>query len=241
MKIFIISLPRSTTRRAAIKSTLDEKDIPFEFFDAIDGKVEEHPIFNQYNEKKRLHRKGYSLMPGEKGCFASHFDLWQRCVELNHPIVVLEDDIDVLDNFKRVVPILIKHADKYGFIRLLTFLDDKHIVFRESIEGINIVGYKKPALGTPGYVISPKAAFALIEATQEWFEPVDDFIDNEWRHKAGVYCVQPDCIAHLDGASDIGDRKKQKVSIVQRIKRELYRTLEKVQLTLYIRLFKRRK
>lgn len=30
--------------------------------------------------------------PGAQGCWLSHFALWQRCVDKNHPIVILEHD-----------------------------------------------------------------------------------------------------------------------------------------------------
>jgi glycosyl transferase family 25 len=34
-----------------------------------------------------------STRPGVMGCFHSHFRLWQRCVEINKPILIFEDDV----------------------------------------------------------------------------------------------------------------------------------------------------
>jgi GR25 family glycosyltransferase involved in LPS biosynthesis len=31
--------------------------------------------------------------PGEMGCFDSHYRLWEKCVELNEPIMIFEDDV----------------------------------------------------------------------------------------------------------------------------------------------------
>jgi hypothetical protein len=31
--------------------------------------------------------------PGAQGCWISHFDLWQHCVDLAHSIIVLEHDV----------------------------------------------------------------------------------------------------------------------------------------------------
>jgi len=31
--------------------------------------------------------------PGVIGCFYSHYNLWKRCVELNEPIMIFEDDV----------------------------------------------------------------------------------------------------------------------------------------------------
>ncbi|WP_052737496.1 glycosyltransferase family 25 protein [Grimontia sp. AD028] len=240
MNIFVISLPRSHDRRKHILSTMEGKGINFQYFDAIDGRENPHPFFHKYNDKKRLNRKGYSLTPGEKGCFTSHYLLWQKCVELNEPIVVLEDDIGVLDNFKEDVKKVINIVDKYGLVRLITFLEDKYVSDKYEHKNLCIVSYKKPVLGTQGYVLSPNAARKLITASEEWYEPVDVFIDNEWRHKAGIYCAIPSCITHLDESSDIGCRRKPKVSLTQRAKREIYRFIEQQKLNLYIKFSKKR-
>ncbi|WP_025452269.1 glycosyltransferase family 25 protein, partial [Helicobacter pylori] len=39
----------------------------------------------------KYHAKFMSL--GELGCYASHYSLWQKCIELNEAICILEDDI----------------------------------------------------------------------------------------------------------------------------------------------------
>lgn len=55
MKIYVISLKRSPERREYIKKQLDDLSIEFEFFDAVDGRVEPpHPLFKSYNYTKRL-------------------------------------------------------------------------------------------------------------------------------------------------------------------------------------------
>jgi len=41
--------------------------------------------------KPRLEKQTMPF-PGVQGCFFSHFYLWQKCIELNTPIVVLEQD-----------------------------------------------------------------------------------------------------------------------------------------------------
>lgn len=238
MKIFVVSLKKSKDRRRNIEKQFKLKGLSFEFFDAIDGRSSYHPIFEKYNNKKRLRRKGYSLTPGEKGCFASHYELWNKCINLNEPIVILEDDIALHDNFPLLIADILRVANEYGFIRLITFLNDDLILTSSNYENFRVVSYKKRVLGTQGYVISPIAAKKLVDASNEWFEPVDDFIDHEWRHKAGVFCAQPSCISHLDESSDIGDRGKPKISIIKRLRREVYRFIDMILLKLYLKFMK---
>ena len=39
------------------------------------------------------------LTKGEVGCFLSHWRLWEKCIELNEPILILEDDAVCTDRF----------------------------------------------------------------------------------------------------------------------------------------------
>ena len=39
------------------------------------------------------------LTKGEVGCFLSHWHLWNKCIEKNEPIIVLEDDAILTDKF----------------------------------------------------------------------------------------------------------------------------------------------
>ncbi|HDZ9284767.1 TPA: glycosyltransferase family 25 protein, partial [Vibrio cholerae] len=93
MKIYVISLKNSLDRRASIEQQMTSHGLKFEFFDAIDGRIDPpHPLFANYDYTKRLWlTSGKMPMRGELGCYASHYLLWQKCVELNAPIVVLED------------------------------------------------------------------------------------------------------------------------------------------------------
>jgi hypothetical protein len=46
----------------------------------------------QPKKSKNKEKKFIGELPGAQGCFLSHYKLWNICMELNQPIVVLEDD-----------------------------------------------------------------------------------------------------------------------------------------------------
>ncbi|WP_044365138.1 glycosyltransferase family 25 protein, partial [Haemophilus influenzae] len=91
--IFIINLEKSTDRKAYMQAQFEQlfsnnliQEI--HFFDAIYGKSNpNHPLFQRYNENKRLNAKGYPLTLGQLGCYASHYSMWEKCVELDYPII----------------------------------------------------------------------------------------------------------------------------------------------------------
>jgi GR25 family glycosyltransferase involved in LPS biosynthesis len=62
-------------------------------FNGVDGKT---IALNNYNLSVNTdHKKCINLFskPGVVGCFLSHFTLWQKCLELNEPIAIFEDDV----------------------------------------------------------------------------------------------------------------------------------------------------
>ena len=93
MKIFVINLPSSVARKEAIREAFRNLEVDLEFFEAVDGrKGLPSDLESLPDDKHRIYFRSRPLSPGEKGCYASHYKLWQKCVELNEPILILEND-----------------------------------------------------------------------------------------------------------------------------------------------------
>lgn len=229
VKIFVVSLVSSLSRRKNITTQMAEQSLQFEFFDAINGKNEHHPFFDLYSDPKRIRRKGYSLNPSELGCFASHYLLWEKCVNLNQPILILEDDIKINGNFIEALTFAEKYIDQLGVLKICRTLDTNFINLVKFSPSLTLVKYNKPTSGAMGYIISPEAAKKLMDKTVNWHEPVDDFMEKEWLHKVRIFGVEPPCLT-IDNEieSEIGDRKKIKISIFKRLRREIYRSSERI-------------
>ena len=56
------------------------------------------------------------ISQGEVGCFLSHYLLWKKCIDLNEPILILEDDAIITDEFD--IEKIEKLTDEYNFIYL---------------------------------------------------------------------------------------------------------------------------
>ena len=83
MDIFVISLKNSLNRRKEFDRL--NKNINYKYFDAIDG---ESCIFGK--EIVKPSSLGYSKQA--IGCAISHLSLWNKCIELDKPIIIMEDD-----------------------------------------------------------------------------------------------------------------------------------------------------
>ncbi len=73
----------------------------------------------------KYHAKFMSL--GELGCYASHYSLWEKCIELNEVICILEDDITLKEDFKEGLDFLEKHIQELGYVRLMHLLYDASV------------------------------------------------------------------------------------------------------------------
>jgi GR25 family glycosyltransferase involved in LPS biosynthesis len=112
--------------------------------------------------------------PGIKGCFDSHYRLWEKCVELNKPIIIWEDDIVLTREFKEVewddiLIVALGHPTKS--VRWMHLLDSPSGV-PEALE------YKSPSMpGCCGYAIKPHAAKKLLDTYATTFRPADNAIN----------------------------------------------------------------
>lgn len=92
VKIFIINLPTSTDRKKNISEQLSSMNLEYHLFPAVNGKTDNHPLLSHYDDGLSQKFRSKSLTKGQLGCYASHYLLWEKCVKLNEPIIVIEDD-----------------------------------------------------------------------------------------------------------------------------------------------------
>ena len=83
--IYIISLKRSEERRIRMErqaAMLKARGYTgkISFFDAVDAKKDEHLAFPQY-QSVVAEIFGSPLSPGERACYASHFQVWEECAK----------------------------------------------------------------------------------------------------------------------------------------------------------------
>jgi glycosyl transferase family 25 len=95
MKKFVVSLESRQERRRWFDDT-NHRKIEYEFFSAVDGsRLDYHYLCqNGYDTNKNwidpIHNT--HITSGEVGCFISHYILWKKCIELDEPIIIFEDD-----------------------------------------------------------------------------------------------------------------------------------------------------
>jgi GR25 family glycosyltransferase involved in LPS biosynthesis len=187
MKAFIIHLsriPASLNTASKVKESLDEFGIENELFEGSYGN-EVKKLFEEtgrtchphsfkgadfrYTEEEKLSLSA----PGVMGCFYSHFRLWQKCVELNEPIMVFEDDV----MFTRTY-----HPVEFDDVLITVFGNRNksakyYHYLTDPVGEPRAEGYWQASMpGTVGYAIKPQAAKKLVDYYNEYntFLPSDN-------------------------------------------------------------------
>lgn len=184
MKSFIICLSKiesSLTTAVQLKNDLEKLGMDPELFEGTYGN---DAIVKMKAEGRELHPigvKGYidplspdaekMKSPGVRGCFDSHYRLWQKCVDLGEPIIIFEDDIVIKRPFletdwEEVLIVALGHPTK----------SERFMHHLESPTGEPRAEECKLASmpGCCGYAIKPSAAQKLLDTYATTFLPADN-------------------------------------------------------------------
>lgn len=195
MKSFIIHLSKieaSLKTALNLKKQLEAYDMPVELFegtygnDAVKMMESEGRIMHPFGIKgppnpddplpteEQIQHALKAQGPGVKGCFYSHYNLWKKCVELNEPICIWEDDIILIRpyipiDWQDVLVVALGHPKK----------SEKYKQYLESPKGpAEPAGYHQSSMpGCCGYAIKPHAAKKLIDTYSKTFLPADNAIN----------------------------------------------------------------
>jgi glycosyl transferase family 25 len=184
MKAFIISLSKIQSSKDSgveAQQALKRIGIDSELFegtygnDAVDIFEKENRVLKDISGVNS--NTGKFLYPGVKGCFYSHYRLWQKCVELNEPIMIFEDDLVVYREYKDI---------KFTDLLILSINYDwmpceslKDLLEKDNAE-TSAQHYRWRFLpGASGYILSPTAAAKLVEAYISSYLPADVAINSD--------------------------------------------------------------
>jgi glycosyl transferase, family 25 len=226
IQVRVISLERSTDRRERVRHELDNFFLDWQFLDAVDGfalKV----LPQSYDQPKVKRLQGYELTPGEIGCYLSHMKAWEKCVEQDKTMLVLEDDFVINGDLRKVFESLTQMQQKWSLVRLAALYDVEYSVI-DRCEGIKLVENKGDPVGAAAYVIKPSAAAHLIKCSSAIYEPVDHYLEHYSKHGLRMLAVRPYPISIVGKDSTITDRPgRLPIKGFEKTKRSIYRWLDR--------------
>lgn len=229
--IYVISLKLSMSRRQYIQRQLKDGNIPFHFFDAIDGRINLGEMGTLYDEKLRIKRRGAPLSLGQLGCFASHHALWKLCASIGRPIIILEDDVNIdASLLKKFCDQCITLPQTAECIRLFENKTRNHIGIPDfKTSSFTLYKYTKGPMSGMGYFLRPSGAQKLLAQVSPVFLPMDIYMDRFWIHGVESHGIRPACVTHRGAfESTIGySKEKKKRNAITKLLRETFNLTEK--------------
>lgn len=179
-KAYLISLARQPERRSAAQQRFAVAGITAQNFDAVDGSKLSADQLAAAQAPGTI-----NFTPGMIGACLSHRALWRTCLDLNEPIMVFEDDAVLRHDFKPRLAGAIAQIGEWHII-LFGYNFDAGVEVLVTPETGMACRFSKPyqgddhlhafangalpvglhrlliAFGTPGYVVTPAGADALL-------------------------------------------------------------------------------
>ncbi|HNG94866.1 MAG TPA: glycosyltransferase family 25 protein [Acidobacteriota bacterium] len=197
--IWVISLQRSTDRRAHITQHLTSHNLAFEICDAVDGQQLTASDLALYDARQSIQCLGREMTHGEIGCALSHLRLQQRMVNENiEEVLILEDDAVL----------------KFGFFEVLQrralFPSDWELMLLCNTNGICSAWYHQPLFehlavvkfagsvhSNAAYLLKQSGARKLLAAGYPIRVPSDNLTGGVIRTQVRVYGISPVCVTTL--------------------------------------------
>lgn len=178
MKCLVINLDRSSDRLAHVAAQFDRIGVPFELVAAVEGMSlpDLASMARPANHASKLR-----MTEGEIACLLSHRECWSRIAAGDDAYVaVFEDDVLVSGNAGALLADASWIPADAGIIKLETFFHKTTVARRRLAvrRGFSASRLHGVHLGSAGYIVSKRAAGALLEATEVISRPVDHVLFN---------------------------------------------------------------
>lgn len=216
MKIYVISLPEATCRRALIAQQMAALGLAYSWIDGV------KPDFARldktgFHHGERLRRYGYPMAQGEIGCFLAHQSAWRLVQKQTEKCLILEDDAVLSGLSPTLLDAL--QGSPYPMVRLAGLVHKKY----KLIAGTVLSKYWGDPAGSAAYVLGPQEATRLLEKSKSFFMAVDDFLEARHLHGVNTYAVLPYPVWQAGADTQIIDRGRPQLSILRRLHRMLVR------------------
>jgi glycosyl transferase family 25 len=183
VQLYMISLDRIRDKRADKSLPLLKKIFPkgtrFSAVDAENIDISDprlHPFAVAQISNNIDYDHAHISSMGQVACYLSHVELWKKCIELNEPILVAEDDQlysdkslqDILHTYQRI-PL---DADFASIVYIPT------ITYGSECKDLWCKIKPRSWYGTHLYYITPKTARILLENALPIITQVDSYINH---------------------------------------------------------------
>lgn len=200
MKTYVINLPKDKERRKFQERQLQHLNIDYEIVDATSVNDIDQKTYDKHRDDWQR-----PLRNVEVACYYSHRKLWEKSIELDQPILILEDDALL----SKCMPALLKELSSLQNIDYINLevVGRKKIVSKKS-QPLSSCASKFYTLhldrnGTGAYVLYPSAAKKLLQLEKKIGIGLSDAHINAC-HNLKAYQIEPAMAIQLDQCKQYG-------------------------------------
>ncbi len=176
MQVLVINLDKDTKRMSYMASQLEALGILYERLSAVDGRVVDTSY--RYRDDIALLKNGVVLLPGEVGCALSHVMAYERASQYSGYTLVLEDDVELPQNFKQILCTEIDRNKKLNIWEYLSFdyLQPGFPFLKFWLNSIRLNSKKQMGFNKIKFILvsATKAAYivpmSLYEGVRNWYK-----------------------------------------------------------------------
>ncbi len=171
MNCYVINLKSQQRRRDWMTSQLEQQQIPFSIFDAINASVADPELQAFRDVEKRRH-----LSDPEVGCLLSHIGVWRRIAQGQDDFdVVLEDDVHLSRDFSDFLRTFPGDPREMALHKIETFRArvtlSRHVNYRAGHRNAHALLTNHG--GTGAYILSRSLARELLLHVDEFRYAID--------------------------------------------------------------------
>ncbi len=228
-KVWVISLADAEQRRAAFHASSASSNLAWSFWDAR-RQLNAPLSYSAHSAAKDL---GRSLTDAERGCYCSHYSLWQWLLESPfEQMLVLEDDVIADWRLLEALTRIRFEAMGIEYLKLFAKVPTSWRYVKSPFLGWyhHLIRFTGFPLGTQAYLMTRNAAAKMLAAGSSVSAPIDVYMDQSWRHGVLNLALYPFPIFECHQSSSIGEERLRQAlpggqALLQRARRQLRRKL----------------
>ncbi len=205
--VWLINLKRAEERRENMVKQLDVLGLPYQIFDAVDGRSEAERLAANVDQESFERNTGGALLPGKIGVYHSHLEVWDKLIASEAPAaLILEDDVVFHDDFLEGFDTALSAAEHWDVIRF-NAIRAKLPVCQGFAGRYRINAYIGPFTGNGAYLIKRETAMRLRPNLLPMTRPLDHELNRFFAHDYRQRGLEP-WPSHVDdeGVSQITGR-----------------------------------
>ena len=224
--VYVINLDRSHKRLAEITSQFNKINLDFTRVPAIDGHSATYDQVAQFDQYSYEKFHGKSSVPGELGCYLSHWLAINTFLKSdNNYAVILEDDVILTSALLSVINSLCLFEADWDMVKLSGVHSGTPVTIKNLDDDHKLCIMFSKCTGSSAYIINRKTAISYSNKLLPMKLPYDHEFDKGWKYDIKIRSVNPFPIQHneISQSTITSPNPRRKFGFSKRIPTHIYR------------------